>query len=43
MIRRTIKMLGRRIAGTWGRTSKKHQKRVANKASRRFKQQQEKV
>ena len=42
MIRRTLKLLGRRISGSWGRASKKYGKRKANKASRKFKQDQEK-
>lgn len=42
MIRRTIKLLGRRISGCYGRATKKRNKRIANKASRKFKQQQEK-
>lgn len=31
----TVKKLGRRKAGTWGRTAKPVQKRIANKACRR--------
>ena len=34
--RRVIKLIGRRIAGTWGRTAKKYHKRIANKATRRY-------
>lgn len=36
MLRRIIKLIGRRIAGTYGRTAKKYQKRIANKAARRY-------
>lgn len=35
MIRRTIKLLGRRISGCWGRATKKRNKRIANKATRK--------
>ena len=42
MIRQYIKRLGRRIAGSWGRTAKKKLKRQANKATRKFKFRQEK-
>ncbi len=31
----TVKKLGRRKAGTWGRTAKPVAKRIANKACRR--------
>ena len=31
----TVKKFGRRKAGTWGRTSKPVQKRIANKATRK--------
>ncbi len=34
-MRSSLKKLGRRKAGTWGRTSKPAQKRIANKATRR--------
>ena len=37
MIRRTLKFLGRKLAGTYGRAAKKRQKRLANKASRKMK------
>jgi hypothetical protein len=37
MIRRVLKLFGRRIAGSWGRAAKKRAKRKANKATRRFK------
>lgn len=36
MIRRTFKLVGRRIAGTYGRTAKKYQKRLANKSTRQL-------
>lgn len=32
---RHIKLTGRRKAGTYGRTAKKRQKRIANKATRK--------
>jgi len=37
MLRRALKLLGRRIAGTYGRTAKKKAKRIANKATRKTK------
>jgi len=37
MLRRTLKLLGRKIAGTYGRTAKKRAKRTANKSTRRMK------
>lgn len=43
MIRRTIKLIGRHVAGCYGRVTKKRLKRIAGKAGRRFKQQQEKL
>jgi hypothetical protein len=36
MLRQTLKRYGRRIAGTWGRVAKKYQKRIANKAVRKY-------
>lgn len=35
MLRRVLKMFGRRKAGTWGKVTKKYLKRQANKAVRR--------
>jgi len=37
MLRRTFKLLGRKLAGTYGRTAKKKAKRIANKATRKTK------
>ena len=42
MIRITIKLIGKRVSGCWGRVNTKKLKRQANKATRKFKQQQEK-
>lgn len=36
MNKRVLKLQGRRVAGTYGRTAKKRQKRIANKAGRKL-------